>query len=213
MGYMGYWARNSRSVAETPFGTLRLSSGFSTCSEDDFIASKTTGELVGANDEVIGRCTFAAFRTKRNRTWMGVGAIGYWMDSIDQDALEIFEAVSEADEMDLEYYFNQSCLLVAQRIELEPSARGQGAWKALYFATMEKALEATRRRPEEFFFKVFPLVFEGNVTEENSAQFAESLRALKLLYAVHLGATPLELPASFGCYMRAPVPDQVQEGH
>lgn len=136
----------------------------------------------------------------------------YCMDSIDQQTRDIFEAIAEADALDLEHYFNNSCLLVAQRIEVESSARGQGAWKALYFATMRKALEASRRRPEEFFFKVFPLEHEGNVTEDNSAQFSEALRALRLLYAVQLGATSIELPASFGCYMRAPVPDQVLKG-
>ncbi|WP_374481282.1 hypothetical protein [Zoogloea sp.] len=143
---------------------------------------------------------------------MDVGTIGYWMDSIDAQTFDIFDALAEADCFGLESYFNETCLLVAQRIEITPAARGKGAWKALYFATMQKALEAQRRPPVEFFFKAFPLEYEGNVTEKNAAEFAAAQRALKLLYSVQLGAVSLDLPASFDCYMRAPVPDAVCPG-
>lgn len=198
---------NTTSTVVTSFGSIR----FETVRDGDrdlpLMAFVTDGKLVSSEGALVGECRFIVYRRKRNRSWMTTRDICYAMDDLSSRALQVGEAIWTYDECELEYFFNLSCLLVAERVEISPQFRGAGAWKALYFATMEKALEPLKHTPSKFFFKVFPLEFEGKVTEENLTKFAKAERGLRVLYAVHLNAKKLDLPENFGCFMRASVPD------
>ena len=191
-------------------GVIELSTVRASYSDVGIMLFITSGKLTRHSGEEIGQCQFDLYRRKRNRSWMDFEDIYYWMDVISGSGQRMAQALGEDGWIEAEYNFNTSALLVAERIHIEPSARGQGAWKSLYFATMEKALKPLRRTPEEFFFKAFPLEFEGNVTKENEREFKAAERGLKLSYQVHLGAKALEVPADLGCYMRAPVPEYLQ---
>ena len=174
------------------------------------MAFGTTGKLVSPKRETVGECIFFVYRRKHNRPWMCAEDICSEMDLLSRKAYDIVQALAEYDEYVLEDCFNHTCLLVAERIEVSSPVRGTGAWKNLYFATMEKALLPVKHTPHEFFFKCFPLEFENKVTDENRHEFNKAERGLKLFYSVHLNAERLAVPEHFGCYMKASVPDYLR---
>jgi len=171
----------------------------------------THGILSGSDGEKIGSCQFDLYRRKWNRPWMEFDEIVYWMDAISESAQHMSEVLSFDSWLEAENSFNSSGLLVAERVQIEPQAQGQGAWKSLYFATMQKALEPLKYTPDKFYFKVFPLEFELKVTKKNMSKFKVAERALKLLYQIHLAGAPLLVPAGLGCYMKAPIPENLRK--
>lgn len=194
---------------ETPYGAIVFEVARGYDYEVELIAVSTVGKLLGSNRSEIGKCKFLTYRRKRNRPWLDAEFIASEMDALSHEAMQIAEALLEADPISLEWSFNKSCLLVADRITITPEHRGSGAWKALYFTTMEQALRQAKALPDEFFFKVFPLQFENNVTDENLEAFEKAERQLRLLYAIHLNAAPLDLPKQYDCFMRAPIPAHI----
>lgn len=171
------------------------------------MAYETQGVMTAEGGRLVGKCSFLTYRRKLNRSWQDSKSIYWGMDAISSSALELADALVTWNECELEYYFNETCILVAERVEVDRAYRGDGKWKDLYFATMAGALIGQgRRRPDQFFFKVFPLEFEKKVTDENRSAFEVALRSLRLLYSIHLGARVLDLPADYGCFMQAPVP-------
>lgn len=175
-------------IKKTDYGVIK----FETCRESSvdqsLMAFCTTGNLVSENEETIGKCCFFVLRKKRNQPQMSAEEITDQLDAISQSVMEIGEVLLSEDEFSLEYYFNTSCLLIADRIWIEAGHRGSNLWKTLYFLTMEEALRPLRKTPEEFFFKAFPLAFENKVTDENRLEFTKARRDLTILYAIHLNA-------------------------
>ena len=185
----------------TRFNTVRVG-----LPELDLIAMRTIGEMLSNDGISLGMCSFMLYRKKRNRAPLDGDEILYGLDELSASSLAIGEALMEADEFNFAYYFNTSCLLVAERVYIDPSFCGGSLWKSLYFSTMEEALRPLPRVPEEFYFKVFPLKYEEKVTDENRDSFDADTRRLRLLYAIHLGAKRLDIPDTDGSYMKAPVP-------
>lgn len=197
-------------INKTDYGVIK----FETCRESSvdqkLMAFRTTGILVAENEEVLGKSRFYVLRKKRNQPPMGAEEITDEFDAISQSITEIGEVLLSEDQFCLEYYFNTSCLLIADRIWIDADHRGSTLWKTLYFATMEEALRPLKKTPEEFFFKAFPLKFENRVTEKNRSEFAKAQRDLTILYAIHLNAKRLDFSECTDSYMRAPLPAYLQ---
>lgn len=182
------------------------------CSSPDLqlMAHETEGVMTAEDGRRVGTCTFLTYRRKLNGPSLDTESIYFELDEFSDSAVQVVDALVAWNQYELEYYFNESCVLVAERVEIDPAYRGDAKWKHLYFQTMAGALAGQRRRrPDQFFFKVFPLEFERKVTDENRSGFEVALRSLKLLYSIHLGARSLDLPSEYGCFMRAPVPERV----
>lgn len=187
--------------------TIRIQTTRRSSPDLQLMAHVTEGLLTAGDGRLAGKCSFLTYRRKLNRSWQDSESIYWEMDAISNSAHELADALVTWDEYEFECYFNESCILVAERVEVDPAYRGDGKWKELYFATMAAALAGQQSRvPDQFFFKVFPLEFESNVTDGNRSDFEVALRSLKLLYTIHLGARSLDLPPEYGCFMRAPVP-------
>lgn len=193
---------------QTEYGLIQFETVRDGDCDLDLMAINTTGSLISAAGEAIGNCRFIVYRKKRNRPQLDADEIFSELDALSHSAMQIGEALMDTYEFELVYNFNTSCLLVADRVFVEPEYRGASLWKALYFATMEEALRPLKNVPDEYFFKAFPLEYEGNVTEENRSEFQEAERNLKVMYSIHLNAKKLCTEGS-GCFMRAPVPSHL----
>lgn len=169
------------------------------------LAFDTTGTMKTAEGRIVGTCCFTVYRRKFNRRWLDCDEI---LSALDHRAAtgQIGQALAYHDEYALEVDFNVGGLLIADRIHIEHEFRGRSDWKRLYFATMAEALSSLKRKPEEYYFKVFPLPFEGCCTPENRREFESARRDLRLLYAIHLSATCMQSPHLNGLFMKAPVP-------
>lgn len=171
----------------------------------------TVGKLFSLDDQESGTCEFYTYRRKRNQPQLDGESVAALLEPISHQAMELGEALLEADPCGFEDSINFTCLLEAQRIVMKPWARGTGAWKVLYFRTMEQALRHAGRIPMMFYFKAYPIEFKGGDSPDAEAAFGRAERALKLLYSIHLGATVLKVPEHLGCFMSAPVPDEVRK--
>jgi hypothetical protein len=192
---------------QSPFGPIELTTRRDSSPDLDLIAFRTLGRLIRPDGDIAGVCRFASYRRKRSKAALNAAQICDELDAVSQEELDLGEALASWNPQRLEGYINNAGLLIAERVEVFAPAKGSGAWKALYFATMEKTLAQHRHRPEEFFFTVFPLDFTGRVNRGNLSEFQTALRSMKLLYATHLGAKALGLPKKSGSFMRAPVPE------
>lgn len=190
----------------TPFGTIELTTQRDSSPDLDLIAFRTRGRLLRPDGDIAGVCRFASYRRKRSKAALNSAQICCELDAVSQEELDLGEALASWNPRNLEGYINNAGLLIAERVEVFAPLKGSGAWKALYFATMEKTLAQHKKRPEEFFFTVFPLDFTGKVTRANLHEFRAALRGMKLFYATHLNARAVGLTTSSGNFMRAPVP-------
>lgn len=165
------------------------------------------GSLTTADGHSIGECEFEVLHRKRGYEWLDADEICSVVDEHSALACHVAESLTYLDPCLLEVEFNSGCLLIANRIHIEPTYRGKGLWKRLYFVTMAKTIEKIRRRPLNYWFKVFPLDYEHppkvGVDPQN---LGRAIRDLEMLYAIHLGAKRLEVPAEYGRFMSAPLP-------
>lgn len=170
-----------------------------------FLAYRVRGTLSAAR-EAIATCRVSIYRRKRSHGayYDADSIIMDALDSIDQTAYDDGEALRAWNEDALEWLFNSRLVLIVDKIEVSPQHRGNDTWKRLYFDTLRKALEGepVDAWPSEYFFKVYPL----DHARMRPSEIDKAVRALRRLYALHLGARALDLPASHGCYMRAPLP-------
>lgn len=193
--------------ATHPLASIVLSSHEGSAPEQDLLTLTTTGRLLGPAGELAGECRFASYRKKPAAAPLDAARICRALDALSQEEEDLGAALALWNPQRLESDINARCLLVAERVEVFAPFKGTGAWKALYFATLEKALAAQPARPEEFFFTVFPLDFSGRVSRANLREFRLALRHMKLFYAAHLDARTLGRPGTSGSFMRAPVPE------
>jgi hypothetical protein len=195
---------------QSPYGAIELTTQRDSSPDLDLIAFRTRGRLLRPDGDIAGVCRFASYRRKRSKAALNAAQICTELDAVSQEELDLGEALASWNPQRLEGYINNAGLLIAERVEVFAPLKGSGAWKALYFATMEKTLAQHKQRPEEFFFTVFPLDFAGRVSRANLGEFQAALRGMKLLYATHLDAKALGLPAKSGSFMRAPVPEAMR---
>ncbi len=189
----------------SPYGAIELTMQRDRSPGLDLIAFRTMGRLIRPDGDVAGVCRFASYRRKRSRAALSADQICGELDAVSQEEFDLGEALASWNPRNLEACVNDACLLIAERVEVFAPLKGGGAWKVLYLATMEHALAHTRR-PEEFFFTVFPLDFAGRVNRANVDEFRAALRSMRFFYAAHLDAKAFGLPRQSGSFMRAPVP-------
>ena len=190
----------------SPFGSIELTTRQDASPDFDLITFHTMGRLILPDGEVAGVCRFASYRKLRDGAALSAAGFCREMEAVSQEELDLGEALAAWNPPGLEGYLNDSCLLIAERVEVFAPLKGSGAWKSLYLATMEKALASHPKRPETFFFTVFPLDFTGRVSRANHGEYLAALRNMKLFYAAHLDARAFGVPGKNGCFMRAPVP-------
>ena len=199
-------------LVDCDYGQITLATAIEVDDSLGLTVRSTVATLHSADGTHIGDCQFDSYRRKRTYRAMTAGRIASEMDNFSHEAMEIGEALLVGDPFALEYYFNHSCLLVANCIEIAPKFRGGRVWKDLYFATMQEALRWQQRRPDEYFFKVFPIEYTGRVTPENQVEFERAQRQLRLLYAIHLDAITMDSEGDdIPSFMRAPVPTTIQQ--
>jgi hypothetical protein len=183
----------------TPFGLVTTRSAFSGAVGVDLVAYSTEGRLLSTEGQVLGLCHFGAYYVKPAHGPLNAAQIALAAQGASIESADLVKTVATWDAQRLEKHVNRSCLLVAEHIEMFCPARGSGAWKALYMASLEATLQSHRNRPPEFYFKVQPIGSDG---------MGLTVLDLKRLYAVHLSARTLVHDSDAECYMVASVPTQ-----
>lgn len=120
----------------------------------------STAKLFDEEKE-IGFCQFTTYRKRKNECFVGLGNIAFSLDAISSRHANNFERIASVSTYILEENFNDSAVVVADTVEIEPPYRGSGLWKKLYAHTLQFATEKLRRIPDEFYFEAFPLEFSG----------------------------------------------------
>lgn len=126
------------------------------------------------------------------------------MDAISSSVYNMAAMLMECDAWALYECVNESALIVAERIEVEPAFRGSALWRELFALSLRHSLVQSRDLPAYGYLKAFPLQFENNM-KANEEAFAKASKKLMRLYAVNLSAKRVPDAEKYGCYMRFPV--------
>lgn len=152
----------------------------------------------------IAECSFYTCRRPRTKPEMDAEWIADELDNISSSVSRMAYALLEIDQFNFEDFVNQSSLVVAERIEVQPEFRGTSFWKELFALCLHHSLEPRMQVPEIGYLNAFPLEFEGKV-QGNEAAFARGKRRLQLLYAMNLGARVVTDEVLHGCLMEFPI--------
>jgi hypothetical protein len=126
------------------------------------------------------------------------------MDAISSSVYDMAAMLMDCDEWALYECVNDSALIVAERLEVEPAFRGSALWRELFALSLRHSIEQGRDLPAYGYLKAFPLQFENNMKGDKEA-FAEASKKLQQLYAVNLSAEQVPDAKKHGSYMRFPV--------
>lgn len=152
----------------------------------------------------IAECSFYTCRRLRTKPEMDADWIADELDNVSSSVSRMAYTLLEVDQFNLEDFVNQSSLVVAERIEVQPDFRGTSFWKELFALCLRHSLEPRIQAPEIGYLNAFPLEFEGKL-QGNEAAFARGKRRLQLLYAMNLGARVLTDEVAHGCLMEFPI--------
>ena len=192
----------------TPFGKIDLFVRKNDCCLGTLMSHVYyLGKLTNTAGASLGSCFFSLYRTARGHGYLSEEAIFLGMDSISEDASELFEVLDNDDGgFDVEQGFNVDGVLVADEINVDKSIRGSLAWKILYFSTLSAVFAHQRRTYREFVFIAHPLI-NSDVTENTSnEELRQQAQGLRRFYAVHLSAKVIRNNGTPTDYMSAPVP-------